>query len=642
MLFALIFSFSLQAQDILMTIGDKQITLEEFERIYNKNNSDLTPNQQSPEEYLDLFINFKLKVLEAENRGMDTMPKFIREFNGYKDQLANPYLTDEETREKMIREAYERSMYDINASHILIRMNRRTSANDTLAYYNKTIEIRNRILNGEDFAEVARATSDDPSAKRNGGELGYFTVFNMMYPFENAAYGLKPGELSMPVRTAYGYHLIRLNSQRPAMGQLKVAHIYIATPPEMPESAREDAKKEIYAVSDSIRMGYDFGELAARHSDDRNSAGNGGELPWFGTQRMIPQFEQAALALKPGEVSEPFSSNFGWHLVKLIDRKGIGSYEEMRPSLESKALSGDRSEEQQQLFYDKLKEKYTYTRNQPVYEKLFSVIDTSFFSGAWDTDDPLFSSQEVLFSIEDNTVSLGTFLTDLFQKPLPVPENSLNYTIEAKYNDYVEKFLMEKEKSKLPEKYPEYKYILQEYHDGILLFDIMDQEVWSKAVKDTTGLTAFYEANKNNYLWGERIEALIVSCDSTVDVQKVYKKASKISKGSWDAEKVNDKFCGSDSIPCVEIEKILVEKGSNDRVDALTEIPGKSAIYNEEGKFRFILATAVLPPQPKELKDTRGKVTSDYQDHLEKQWIDQLRKKYPVRVDYEIMKKMGD
>ena len=379
------FFIHMNSQDILITIDDKEISLDEFERIYNKNNSNIATNKQTPEEYLDLFINFKLKVIEAENLGLDTTAKFLNEFNMYKEQLAKPYMTDEETRQALMKEAYERMKWDVHVSHILLGIGSQASPEDTLARYNRAMEIRERIVEGEDFEKVARATSEDPSARINGGDLGYFTVFMMVYPFETAAYNLKEGEISMPVRTQHGYHIIKKHGQRPAAGQVKVAHIFIRNPEDANPEEQETAKNLALAIGDSLNMGVDFSVLAKRHSDDRNSAKNGGELPWFGTGRMIRSFETKAFGIeKKGDFCEPFKTEYGWHIIKLLDKKRIGTYEEMESDLQSQALKGDRDRVKRQRYLEKLKKDYDFSLKKELYSRLYSIVDSTIFTGEWD------------------------------------------------------------------------------------------------------------------------------------------------------------------------------------------------------------------------------------------------------------------
>jgi len=284
-----------QQSPVLLSIGDEQISVEEFERIYRKNNTASMLNQQSPEEYLELFINFKLKVKEAEALGMDTTSKFISELEGYRKQLARPYLVDEEAKEAMMREAYEWSKYDIRASHILIRLPESPTPEDTLAAYEKIMEIRNRIVKGEAFDKVARATSEDAGVHQNGGDLNYFTVFSMVYPFERMAYSTPVGKVSRPFRTSYGYHILKVVDRRPARGTIKVSHVFVRTPSGSTEEVKKEAYERIQMVYDSLQMGVDFGTLARNYSDDGASARNGGEIPWFGTGRMIPEFEEKVI-----------------------------------------------------------------------------------------------------------------------------------------------------------------------------------------------------------------------------------------------------------------------------------------------------------------------------------------------------------
>jgi peptidyl-prolyl cis-trans isomerase SurA len=625
------------SQDILMTIGGKEVTLDEFERIYKKNNTNITDNRQTPEEYLELFINFKLKVIEAESLGMDTTAKFLNEFNTYKDQLAKPYMTDDETRDALMKEAYERMKWDVHVSHILLGLNSQAPPEDTLARYNMALEIRERILAGEDFEKVARATSEDPSARNNGGDLGYFTAFMMVYPFETAAYSLKKGELSMPVRTQHGYHIIKKHGKRPAVGQVKVAHIFIRNPEGAPAEESEAAKNLALAIGDSLRMGVDFGVLANRHSDDRNSAVNGGELPLFGTGRMIREFETKAFSLKePGDYCEPFQTNYGWHIIKLLDKKGIGTYEEMESTLQSQAVKGDRDRVKRQKYLDKLKQQYDFSINQDIYEKLYSLVDSSIFRGEWEPVASRELLRESLFSITGKNTSLGEFVDHLDTKQRKRNAIPLENYVDMIFNQYLEDLLLSTEKESLPDRFPEYKYILQEYHDGILLFDLMDQKVWSKAVEDSTGLENFFAANRSDYMWDKRMEAIVVSCDSTVDVEKVQKRHSRIAKGRWNENKLNQKFCNNDD-GCITLETIRVEEGRNSHVDALNGSLGAGDVYHEKGRFHFIITTALLPPMEKKLNETRGQVTSDYQDFLEKRWIEELRNKYSINVNEKLL-----
>ncbi|MEX2370599.1 MAG: peptidylprolyl isomerase [Bacteroidales bacterium] len=634
----------LQSQDILMTIGDKEITLDEFERIYNKNNNNISMNRQTPEEYLDLFINFKLKVIEAENLGMDTTAKFLNEFNSYKDQLAKPYMSDEETKETLIREAYGRMKWDVHVSHILLGLGNQPSPEDTLARYEKAMEIRQRILDGEDFATVAKATSEDPGARINGGDLGYFTVFMMLYPFETAAYRLKDGEVSMPVRTHHGYHIIKKHGKRPAIGQVKVAHIFIRTPEDMSAEDQVQAKSLADAIADSLQMGVNFGSLAERYSDDKNSSVNGGELPWFGTGRMIKEFELAAFGLKnPGDFTQnPVRSYYGWHIIQLIDKQGIGTFDEMESTLRTNALKGDRDRVKRKKYLDTLKEKYKFSLDKRLYKTLYTLADTSIFDGKWKAGRNTQNYNQVLFSTTKGKTTLGDFAYHLGKVQSRRSKMPVENYIDMEFNKYVEEYLLNVEMSSLPERYPEYKHILQEYHDGILLFELMDQKVWTKAVEDSAGLVKFFNERRSDYMWEERMEAIVVSCDSVVDLEKVRKKASRIASGRWNEDKVNRKFCENGVDHCITLETVRVEEGSNKHVDALNGSQGVGDVYNENGKFNFIITTGKVASMEKELDETRGQVTSDYQNYLEEIWMESLKEKYKVTVNRKLVTQISN
>ncbi|MFO7671221.1 MAG: peptidylprolyl isomerase [Bacteroidales bacterium] len=639
MLLAIVTMLGLYSQEskVLLTIADEEVTLSEFERIYRKNNNETSLNKQTPGEYLDLFINFKLKVIEAESLGMDTTTKFITELEGYREQLAKPYLIDEETREQLIAEAYERSKTDINASHILIKMPNNPTPEDTLAAYEKILEIRNRIIRGEDFEKVARATSEDASAGNNGGNLGYFTIFSMIYSFESVAYNTPVGQISMPFRSSYGYHILKVNDRRPARGHIKVAHIFIRTPAEMSEEQKEEAFTKAQMIYDSIDMGKDFAQMATLYSEDPSSAKNGGEIPWFGTGRMIPEFEDACYAIEnKGDYTKPFKSFYGWHIVKLIDKKEIGTFEEMLPDLQEKANRGDRMQYQTDRYIEKLKSENGYTDYNQGIKKVYAAADSSLLLGKWDGGN-LEKDRAPITKIGERTLTTGDFVAYILKKQLKGKSRHIQTYIDDLYAQFTREEVISYEESILPVKYPEFRYIYEEYHDGILLFDIMDQKVWSKAVTDTVGLSAFYESHKKDYMWGQRYEAMVVTCSEDADLDGLRKKYKKISRGKLDQAELNEVYCAGDTIPCVTIEKVLEEAGNNELVDAMNGEPGLGPVVASNGSQAFVILKKIRAPEPKLLDEARGQITSDYQNYLEKVWIEELKAKYPVEVDRSLL-----
>jgi peptidyl-prolyl cis-trans isomerase SurA len=571
---------------------------------------------------------------------MDTTTKFINELEGYRAQLAKPYMTDEETKEEMMKEAYERAQLDIRASHILIKLPGNPTPDDTLSAYEKIMEIRERIIKGEEFETVARATSDDASAQRNGGDLGYFTVFSMIYPFETMAYTTPVGELSMPFKTNYGYHILKVLDKRPARGQVKVAHIFIRTPETMGDEQKAKAYEKAQMLYDSIQAGTDFRQLAINHSEDPGSAKNGGEIPFFGTGRMIPEFENVAFALEEaGECSQPFKSFYGWHIVKLLDKKGIGSYEEMEPSLQEQINRGDRGKHRTERYISKLKEEYGYEAYPESLDPVYAAADSSLIFGQWEAGELTYLSTD-LIKIGEKQVNTGEFVDYIVNKQNRGKSRDPKSYVDDLFKEFSNEVILDYEESNLPVKYPEFRYIYEEYHDGILLFDIMDQQVWSKAVSDTLGLEAFHNAHRNDYMWPSRTDALLVTCMEGSDVAGVLKAQKKITRGKLDEEALNAIYCANDTIPCISLTELLVEEGENEMVDARNGSSGPGPLVQEENTSSFVIIKKVRSPEPKKLDEARGQITSDYQTYLEEEWIKVLKEKYPVEVDRSLLSRI--
>jgi peptidyl-prolyl cis-trans isomerase SurA len=627
--------------EVLMTIHDRKITLGEFERIYNKNNGNPSIEQQTVDEYLDLFINFKLKVIEAEELGMDTTAAFLREFNGYKKQLAKPYLSDKAEQEALVQEAFKRAQNDIHASHILIRLDEFAAPEDTLKAYEKIMLIRNRIEAGEDFSTVAKATSDDPSVKTNGGDIGWFTVFRMIYPFETAAYNTPPGRISMPVRTRFGYHIIKVHEKRPAQGEIRVAHIMVMTPESMSEGDKIQAKQKIDHIYDTLNRGVDFAELAKKYSEDRGSAANGGELPWFGTARMVPEFENAAFAIgRIGEYSKPIQTAFGWHIIKLIEKKGVDDFESMKPDLENMVSKSDRNTYSRKAMIQRIKNQYNFKESPGNLDVFYTLVDSTIFTKGWVIPDYDWGNR-VLFTIGDKNYTRDNFAA--FLKDTQGGRSmDIRVYINNKYNEFMDKSILEYEEDQLPAKYPEFRHLVQEYHDGILLFDLTDRMVWSKAVKDSTGLEEFYNKNKKNYMWeNDRLDATIYSCLNETVAKKARTLLAKKSKKTFSpAQLVESVTKAFNDSTCIQYKTGIFEKGDDALVDKMDWNTSISENMEDNSRIVLIVKNKILKPEPRKLDEARGLVTADYQTYLEKLWIQELREKYKVDVNRELLSKI--
>jgi peptidyl-prolyl cis-trans isomerase SurA len=650
LLTASVLTINAQEKDpVLLTIGDKEVNLSEFNAIFNKNNSKEKVTDESIQEYLDLYIKFKLKVSEAEDLGYDTLPKFTKELAGYRAQLALPYLTDKEVTDALIKEAYERMKLDVRASHILIKVGENSSPQDTLAAYNKAIKLRKAILAGEDFASVAKENSTDPSAQKNAGDLGYFSAMHMVYPFESAAFETKIGDVSMPVRTKFGYHIIKVVDKREARGTIRVAHIMVKTDKKAiaKERSSSDAHElKINEIYEKLKNGEDFEALAKQFSDDSGSARRGGELPEFNTGKMVENFENTAFSLaKDGDFSKPIKTDFGWHIIKRLELKKIDSFEKLEESIKAKVARDSRSNKSKKALLQKIKDQNGFVENLKERNDFYKLVDKkSLLAGTWDASKAAkFNKLMFGFYAKDGDkfeYTQSDFAED-FAKTKYANSKDKNVSIEAEVNRVYAKILSNKavafKDSRLSKTSDEFRLLMQEYRDGILLFDLTDEKVWSKAVKDSIGLDAFYQKNKDKYMWEERAEATLYICNDAAVAKNVTKLLKKRAKKAY----TNDdllKMTNVESQLSLKIEEGKYSKGDNDEVDKALWEKGAISNINKEKTVVIVEVKNVLAPEAKLLSEIRGLITSDYQNYLEQEWVSALKAKYTVVVNKDVLK----
>lgn len=624
---------------VLMTIAGTPVTLGEFQKVYMKNNpnKDKGIDMKDVREYLELYINYKLKVKEAEEEKLDTSATFINELKGYRKQLAQPYLTDREVTDALILEAYDRMKRDVRASHILLNVAPDALPKDTLAVYNRALKIRDMILKGADFSKVARDSSDDPSAKDNGGDLGYFTGMQMVYPFETAAYTTRPGQISMPVRTKFGYHIVKVHDIREAQGEVQVAHIMIKSPSNAADSVATQARQKIDEIYSKLKNGENFEDLATKFSDDKGSAKNGGKLPPFGTGRMVPEFERAAFGLKKdGDISEPVKTSYGWHIIKRLERKPIPSFEEKKNDLKAMVARDSRADVSKTSMINRIKKEYGFKETPKNKDLFINALDTTVLTGEW-TADKVKDFNKPLFTLGTRTYTqtdFANYISNHQSKKSNSTPKQVGYQL---YNAFVDESCLAYEESQLETKYPDFKALMQEYRDGILLFDLTDKKVWSKAVKDSAGLAGFYEQNKNNYMWDRRCEAIIYTC-ANADIAAKARKMLKKKKTMVEVLTALNK----ESQLNVNTKDGKFLKGENEIIDAIEWKPGLSADINKNNSVVFVDVIKVLEPMPKTLDEARGIITADYQNHLEKEWIGKLRSKYTVTVNQDVLNDLSN
>lgn len=625
--------FSQDTEESLITFDNESISMQDFIKVYLKNNSGEMIQKSTVDEYLDLYINFKLKVKEAVNAGYDTSEIFITELDGYRQQLAQPYLSADGLIEELKKEAYARLEQELRASHILISSKATDSPEDTLKAYQKALEVKKKLKKGEDFERLALLYSDDPSVNKNKGDLGYFSAFFMVYPFETAAYETEVGQISEITKTRFGYHILKVTDKRPNSGELTVEHILISSDPEI--SKIDDPEAKINEIYSKLEEGESFELLAKQFSDDTRTASNGGLLPVFGVGRMIKEFEVAAFALeKDGDYTKPIKTDYGYHIIKRIKKEDIGTYEEIEAVLDDKVAKDSRSNLTQSAVLKKIKNQYGFEEYSIALEDYYSVLDSSYFANAWNIDKAS-KLKKSLFKIGDLEVNQREFtdyLNDTQKGSRPI---SISALINGRYRKFKEKKLLDYKNHKLEEEYPEFKALMQEYHDGILLFNLTNDVIWTKAVKDTSGIEAFYERNKENYKWGERLDATVYSAKDNSIADQV---KEMIGNGAAEEEIIEE--VNRPSQLNLKYDSNKFEKGKNAIIDQLSWKKGISKNIDENGRVTFVHIKEVLKPTYKTLEDSRGIITSDYQTYLESEWIKELKEKYPYEVDASVLEKV--
>ena len=575
-------SMGVMAQkETLMTINGKAVSAEEFLYIYEKNNQAGAVDPKTMDEYLDMFINFKLKVAEAEAQGIDTTESFKKELKGYRAQATPKYLQDEAAMDSLIEMSWRHLSKDRRAAHIAIQCPASADSAAQAEALAKINEARERVTVGmlkierkkvkgkwkniekrmpvEAFDAVARELSTDPSVQETGGELGWITPFRYVYPLEEATYNTPIGQISEVFRTQYGYHIVLVEEERDHV-EVKAAHIMKMVPAD----SLSEIKKALIDSIAKVVTPENFAEVAKMESEDRGSSSRGGDLGWFGKGMMVKAFEDAAFSMQAGEISAPVRTQYGWHILYKEAERGIQPLDSMRTQIERQVKRDERAKEADKSFIRKTRAEYN------------------------------------------------------------LPAEMSDADVKAYADEHLEA------------KYPELKNLVQEYHDGILLFEVSLREVWDKAAKDTAGLEAYFKANKKNYTWEKpRWKGYMVQAkdkSSAKAAQTIIKSANPDSIQSYIAKRVN-----CDSVTYVKVQHGLWEKGKNAAIDKFG-FKDKKVEYTPNEAMPEVVCIGKVLKAPEVWSDEKGKVTTDYQDYLEAEWIKQLRAKYPVVINEEVWK----
>ncbi|AQG79023.1 peptidylprolyl isomerase [Spirosoma montaniterrae] len=755
-------------QPVILKLGQKSFTTDDFFQSFTKNQLSTDSAQRTDiKDYFDLYTNLKLKVLAAESEGYDTTEAFREEMNTYRKQLAQSYLTDKVLVESLTAEAYQRMQQEVNASHLLINVPEDAAPTDTLTAYESVQTLRRRATSGEDFSKLAREFSQDPTTAPNGGNLGYFTVFSAIYPLETAAYTTPVGQVSPPVRTRFGYHLVRVNDRRPSRGKLRVAHILVRLSPGADVPGQRVAEERINTAYARLQKGDRFEDVCREMSDDVTSRQNGGQLPPFETGRQVPAFEEAAFSLvNPGDVSKPVRTNYGWHVIKLLERQGVPAYADLAPSLRQRVTTDTRADVLRQSAVQRLRQEYPVREDKAVLTAALAKADSSLLRGRWRFSEPLDETLQnktlVTIGGKDHTVNqffdyvrqrqqpprnpaLAATATD----PTPAAAGSPPVAMRRLFDRFIGDQLIATEEANLEKKSPEFRSLLAEIRDGVLLSQMMEKNVWERSMADTTSQRQYFEQNRAKYTLPERAVATILVAkhdtlirqaterlsgkapyqlrrsapdltfekgqttltpnlreslydvlvamtrnpDYVVEVsgshdpteqdsvsagrirsvvsylqtrgialsrimEKDYQGARPGSSGAAQrrvglqyfsnakADVVNVlnnkalQTSGNPNEPAISLVEGVFAQGANSYVDAIEQWrPGTTTLRRNDSVIA-VRIDRIEPARAKTFAEARGTVINDYQAVLEKQWLAQLRQKYPVNVNEEEIRKL--
>lgn len=621
------------SKKVLFTINETPFYTDEFKRVYNKN-IDLVKDesQKNLDQYLDLYIGYKLKIKKAIQLGLQDDPEYSSELASYRTQLAKNYLTDVKVTNELVREAYQRSLKELNGSHILFLVDENASPADTLKAYNRAIAAKKRFENGEDFEQLAFELSEDPSAKENRGNLGFFSVFRMVYPFESGAYKTKEGEVSKPIRTRFGYHLIKINSSRDNRGEVAVSHIMLLKAESDEANKKNEAKiQELYQ---KVQQGESFGEVAKQFSEDKSSANNDGKMaPFASGQLSSEEFENVAFSLtEEAPLSKPFETNFGWHILKLNQKLPQKTFEQQETELQNKISRDERSRLIQNSVTDKLRKKYKIVKDKKVYTAVQKSFTDAFYKEGFVADSVKTPFKETILRIEETQISGRDFLNFIQKNGIDASKiKPLATMVSVMFDKLTDEELNKYYNANLENEFPEFANVMGEYRDGLLLFDLMEKEIWEKSKTDSIGLQQFFNKNKEKYQWNKRYDIVVLSSTKLDYI----KKAQKLLKKGKTATEIKTILNAGKELEVIDKEGVF-EVGSTALPKNIADKKGVTDIVQEEKYYFVSKINNILPAGQKSLKECEGKVINDYQQYLEENWVSDLKKEFEIKVNKDV------
>ena len=619
---------------VLMTINNKKVTLSEFEYLYKKN-LDQQVNKESIDEYVERFVSYKLKVAEAEALGYDTLPRIVNELNGYKSEILTPFLTDNDLKEKLIQEAYNRMTMTIDVNHLMLP--RGASDEENRAQLAKMDSIRNCILNGESFTDMVMKYSVDPSRRVNQGHYEHLSSGFFPYSIEYVAFNTPVGEISQPFLSEYGVHLIKVNGVQPSEGQVEVGHILRRFPRDVNDSIKAVIKAQADSIYQCLLNGENFEEMARNYCQD-GSAQYGGKLPMLSRGGTIQAFDDVAFALADGEISQPFETIYGYHIVKKYSHKPVGTLEECRPNIEAMMQRDERASMPVESRVSQIMSDLNYKKNDKLHEYLMKELNKH---GGYDSTfvtDVVAKSKFVIFTYGKDKKTYLSAMTKMLNPKAQYASNEVAAAaIEGNVERIAKQEVVQYYSENLFDINPDYRNLMNEYRDGTLLFEVMNNEVWRKAKTDEAGLQQLFDENRDKYRWDSpHFKGIMVCAKNDSILNEVGLAMQQMGPVPEDTitTTLNKKFGHN-----IKMVRVISKKGENEMVDYIA-FDGPKAASSYSGFPVYTKLLGRIIDQPEELSDVKGLVSSDYQDILEQQWLEGLRKKYKVTIDQKVLNQL--
>jgi peptidyl-prolyl cis-trans isomerase SurA len=632
--FFLLLLSGLHAQT-LFTVDGAPVTKDEFLKAYNKNNNGQKSSERSYRDYLDLYIRYKLKVRAAYDAQLDTLPAQRTELQNFRSQVAETYLKDASSLDKLVKEAFDRGQKDIRLAHILIALPKNASPADTLKAFNEASSAYAALKKGHKFADVAKQYSDDPGARTNGGEIGYITVFSLPYELETLAYTTPPGKYSKPYRTKGGYHIFLIENERRSLGRIKVGQILLAFPPSPTVASQDALRRKVDSIYTRLQNGADFATMARAYSSDNLSYQTGGELPEFGIGKYDSAFEAAAFALdKDGAISAPFQTSYGYHILKRTERIPFPSQwnDVVQARLRQQVMNDPRIEVSRKALLSHIEELTGF------HELDFNDLDLWAFTDSAMRNTGLSSFRGMnystaLISFARQSYTLKEWLDYVRsvrgQRPAGPQAN------KDLFDRWIERIAQDYYRNHLEEYNADFAFQLTEFREGNLLFEIMQRKIWDKASTDSAGLRDYYEAHKNKYWWDASADALLFTCKNSMIAEALKERLATHPLADW--RQMTDSGAASIQADSGRYELAQIPNPAKTTLSPMTYTPFSTNTTDHSVSFAYIL-TIYNDRSPRNFKDARGFVINDYQNYLEDQWIAELKKKYPVKIDEKVLK----